>query len=504
MKSYYKLIFAISILVICVLAILVFVIKIPIPGFPVKVAIKDKVGQTKSVNEENQIADVPIAAIMKVIKDVGFKKGSANWENGKLNQLLATNDGVRTGEKSLALIKFTDHSLIRMRENSSLKIYANKINDHLSKNVYIEKGNVGFNISKQEDDEFRFTLPTMIASIRGTEGYFLITGEKTLLYCSKGIIIVTPTYGAKENKTIVGGTFAEITNNGTVSQGQATVQMKTENSIINETSFLDTNKGAMLVEIAAENNITSAPAGMVMVAGGTFVMGDAYSSSSLPLHQVTIKSYYISKTEVTQGQWKAVMGSNPSYFPTVGINGPVELVSWFDCISYCNKRSIQEGKTPVYSINGNTNPSSWTSGVIARDTTAKGYRLPTEAEWEYAALGGHQSHGYAFSGSNNEDGAAWTNDNSGGITHIVGTKAANELGLFDMSGNVREWCWDWYAPYSDTEQTNPTGPTSGTQRILRGGSWYNNSNGVCRVSVRLNVNPGDYYYDLGFRVAEDY
>ncbi len=249
---------------------------------------------------------------------------------------------------------------------------------------------------------------------------------------------------------------------------------------------------------------TPVPAGMVLVKSGTFTMGNiSGDSDEQPTHSVTLSSFYISKTEVTQGQWKAVMGSNPSHFKGLGDNGPVESVSWYDCISYCNKLSIKESKPPVYSINGNTSPSSWKSGTIVRDTSAKGYRLPTEAEWEYAARGGNQSHSYTYSGSNNLDSVGWYYGNSERTTHQVGTKAANELGIFDMSGNVFEWCWDWGVAYSSSAQTNPTGPSSGSWHLLRGGSWDLNSY-YCRVSFRGSIYPGSNYNVIGFRVVEDF
>ncbi len=247
-------------------------------------------------------------------------------------------------------------------------------------------------------------------------------------------------------------------------------------------------------------NISAQSAGMVLVTGGTFTMGE--TGYATPVHQVTVSSFYMGKTEVTQGQWKAVMGSNPSYFTSVGDNGPVEQVTWYDCISYCNKLSIKEGKTPVYSIGGNTSPSSWTSGTIERNTSAKGYRLPTEAEWEYAARGGNQSHIYTYSGSNTVGDVAWYDANSGSTTHQVSTKTANELGISDMSGNVWEWCWDWYGAYSSTAQTNPTGASSGSSRLLRGGSW-NYSYNLCRVSYRYYYYPDYNLINIGFRVVED-
>ena len=218
---------------------------------------------------------------------------------------------------------------------------------------------------------------------------------------------------------------------------------------------------------------------MVFVKGGTFTMGatseqgsDAYDTEK-PTHSVTLSDFYIGKYEVTQAQWKAVMGSNPSYFK--GDNLPVETVSWNDIQTFIQKLNAKSGKK---------------------------YRLPTEAEWEYAARGGNQSRGYKYSGSNDIGSVAWYKDNSNRTTHPVGQKQPNELGIYDMSGNVYEWCSDWYGSYSSSSQTNPTGPSSGSRRVPRGGSWTDIA-WPCRVSFR-------YGYDVlsglnfnGFRLALD-
>ena len=216
---------------------------------------------------------------------------------------------------------------------------------------------------------------------------------------------------------------------------------------------------------------------MIAVEGGIFQMGatseqgsDAYSDES-PVHSVMLSSYYIGETEVTQELWEAVMGSNPSDFK--GNKKPVEKVSWNDCQKFITKLN---------------------------QLTGKNFRLPTEAEWEYAARGGNKSKGYKYSGSNTIDNVAWYYDNIGYQTHDVKTKQANELGIYDMSGNVWEWCQDWYGSYSSGSQTNLAGPSSGSYRVVRGGSWFNSAE-LCRVSNRNGGYPGISDSSLGLRLS---
>ncbi len=214
---------------------------------------------------------------------------------------------------------------------------------------------------------------------------------------------------------------------------------------------------------------------MVRVEGGTFRMGatseqeDDADSDEKPVHSVTLSSYYIGKTEVTQALWQAVMGSNPSAFQ--GADLPVECVSWNDCQEFIQKLNRLTGRN---------------------------FRLPTEAEWEFACRGGNKSNGYKYSGSNDIDNVAWYDGYSG--AHPVGTKAPNELGIYDMSGNVWEWCSDWYADYTSYSQTDPTGPQSGSRRVYRGGSWSSIARG-CRSSDRSCYDPTDRNSDLGLRLA---
>lgn len=213
------------------------------------------------------------------------------------------------------------------------------------------------------------------------------------------------------------------------------------------------------------------------VDGGTFTMGATSEqqnpdSDERPAHRVTLGDYYIGRFEVTQALWQHVMGENPSDNKSNSRN-PVESVSWDDCQRFISRLNQMTGQR---------------------------FRLPTEAEWEYAARGGNKSRGYQYSGSNNIWDVAWYDGNSGNQTHVVGTKQANELGLYDMSGNVWEWCQDWYGSYSSNAQTNPQGPTSGSYRVIRGGGRWRVA-GYCRVANRIWFSPGDRLYDLGFRLA---
>ena len=215
---------------------------------------------------------------------------------------------------------------------------------------------------------------------------------------------------------------------------------------------------------------------MVQVDGGTFTMGataeqEKPGDSEKPAHQVTLSSYMIGETEVTQELWQAVMGSNPSNVK--GAKHPVEHVSWNDCQEFIKKLNQKTG---------------------AR------FRLPTEAEWEFAARGGNRSKKTQYAGGSNLGSVAWFGGNSGGTTHDVATKSPNELGLYDMSGNVWEWCQDWKGSYNSSAQTNPTGPSSGSYRVLRGGSWLNKAWG-CRVSGRYDYNPLNRDILHGLRLA---
>ena len=243
---------------------------------------------------------------------------------------------------------------------------------------------------------------------------------------------------------------------------------------------------------------------MVYVPSGTFQMGTKIGGQSdeRPVHTVTLSGFYMGIYEVTQKEYMEITGTNPSRF--LGNNLPVESVSWFDAISFCNIKSKKEGLTSVYNIEETKN------GIIVTWVQdANGYRLPTEAEWEYAARGGYGSpENYIFSGSNNASEVAWFKDNSNGNTNEVGTKNANIFGIHDLTGNVWEWCWDWYGRYNEVAKTNPTGASTGSSRISRGGSW---ASSIYNINSTYQIRSTKRGYDFptvvsayqGFRVVRN-
>lgn len=268
----------------------------------------------------------------------------------------------------------------------------------------------------------------------------------------------------------------------TLSFGSHNLKAVRDSKAVEKTITVAQTGGDSSVRLAFFENKTFTVNGvsfeMVAVKGGTFTMGGTSEQGSdadsdeKPTHSVTLSDYYIGKFEVTQELWEAVMGSNPSSFK--GSKLPVESVSWDDCQSFIRKLN---------------------------QLTGMNFRLPTEAEWEYAARGGNKSRGYKYSGSNNINDVAWYYDNSGSNTHAVGTKSPNELGIYDMSGNVLEWCQDWYErSYSSGSQTNPQGPSSGSGRVGRGGSWGADAQ-LCRVSSRGSITPDGRINFLGFRLV---
>jgi formylglycine-generating enzyme required for sulfatase activity len=272
-------------------------------------------------------------------------------------------------------------------------------------------------------------------------------------------------------------------------------------------SHPDSYSTEVRVRLGAESSSLSAPDGFVFIEGGSFTMGDTWGdgeSDERPTHEVTLSSFYMSKFEVTQAEVAALLGDQ-GWESTYGVgdNYPAYYVSWYEAVEYCNLLSQQEGLEQCYTINGTD---------VSCDFSKNGYRLPTEAEWEYAA-GGGSSQKTKWSGTDSESSLgdyAWYYANSYNLgsshpnygTNLVGTKQPNALGLYDMSGNVWEWCWDWYGSsyYSSSPSNDPTGPTSGSDRVSRGGSWGGYAQG-CRVAIRGNYDPSGGNSALGFRVC---
>jgi formylglycine-generating enzyme required for sulfatase activity len=262
---------------------------------------------------------------------------------------------------------------------------------------------------------------------------------------------------------------------------------------------------------------SKAPDNFVRIKGGTFMMGSPIDEperyDNEVQHQVTVSAFYMGKYEVTQKEYQEVMGTNPSDFK--GDNLPVENVSWYDAVEYCNKRSQKEGLTLAYTINKDqTDPNNksedddikWT---VTLNKNANGYRLPTEAEWEYACRAGTTT---PFSTGNNittdqanYGGVFPYNNNAKGIyreeTTPVGSFVPNPWGLYDMHGNVWEWCWDWYGDYSSGSQTDPVGAVTGTFRVLRGGSWIFDGKGLRSAHRSYNFPSSCWYNGLGCRLV---
>ncbi len=262
------------------------------------------------------------------------------------------------------------------------------------------------------------------------------------------------------------------------------------------------------------------PGEMVFVAGGTFTMGDTRGEglpNELPTHQVTLSPFYIGKYPVTQAEYEAILTAAGIYWEDNQFEGnpnnPREKVNWYATLVYCNLLSLAEDLTPAYSITGSTDPHHWGAiptqwntswNAVVCNWNADGYRLPTEAEWEYAARGGTNVPDYLYAGSDNIDEVAWYWENSGigeeRTTHPIGLKQANGLELYDMTGNVWEWCWDWWGNYTSTPQTNPTGPASSYERVVRGGSWYMPAE-CCRITFRVVGDPFNSVGSIGFRAV---
>lgn len=366
---------------------------------------------------------------------------------------------------------------VKVSENTQTSVRAATITvktDAGTRTVSVTQNGASGQVSLSVSDmEFAAGSGSKMFSIKSNTAWAVSSNEN---WCS-----VSPTSGSNDGSVTV-----SVDENTSTSSRTATITV--ESATIKRTLAV-TQNGVTPTPTPASQDRSFTVGGvtfkMIAVEGGTFTMGatseqgsDAYDNEK-PTHSVTLSSYSIGETEVTQALWQAVMGSNPSYFS--GSQKPVEQVSWNDCQDFIRRLN---------------------------SLTGENFRLPTEAEWEYAARGGNKSRGYKYAGSNNIDNVVWYWDNipsqssgsAGYGTPVVATKSPNELGLYDMSGNVYEWCQDWYGSYSSGSQTNPTGPASGSSRVYRGGNWLNFAR-YCRVSYRDYGDPAYRSSIMGLRLA---
>lgn len=331
------------------------------------------------------------------------------------------------------------------------------------------------------------TLYKLLTNVTPQDAVLLIAGDEELLPLPTSISLPTRNAVAhamipqrKKRTQTVKEFLNEIAESTPISEHSNVQSAKAdieEVTILEEKPFIKKPELPQVSPTSIDFDIDGVKFKMIKVEGGTFDMRETVASGFLGLstkeivQKTTLSDYYIGETQVTHALWEAVMGNNPSLFK--GDILPVENVSWDDCQKFISKLN---------------------------SLTGQNFRLPTEAEWEFAARGGNNSNHYKYSGSNNLRDVAWYVDNSGQKTHPVATKQPNELGIYDMSGNVWEWCSDRYGKYSSSSQTNPTGPDSGSFRVRRGGSWLSFA-GPCRSSNRNGNLPESVGSNLGLRLA---
>ena len=413
----------------------------------------------------NEIAKSMLASAKNVLLKtnpgyyVGFYKYfrlSFVAEDGSTDYIYAQMDGTPTTGYTLTISKIDNGY-------AYFDAPAKGVLDDETGKVHIPLNNLKF-VKGGKDLQYKFTIEV---SFDGESYYEDVEEASTAEEISKRIAVVL----VLDCSTSMGDAFAPM-KAAAIEFIKTMEKMEVDDS---DPNIPDPNPNTGGTQTFTVNGVSFT---MVGVEGGTFTMGATSEQGTsdpwddeYPTHSVTLSNFAIGETEVTQELWQAVMGSNPSYFK--GSNKPVEYVSWNDCLTFISRLN---------------------------SLTGKNFRLPTEAEWEYAARGGNKSRGYKYAGSNTLSDVAWYSDNSSSTTHDVKGKQPNELGLYDMSGNVYEWCQDWFGTYSSSAQTNPTGPASGSYRVCRGGCWGYDA-GRCRVSNRDYSTPTGCSSYLGLRLA---
>lgn len=453
------------------------------------------------------------AVIKKIKNQVEYKYEDNLWDTAKINQVIVPVTSIRTGAASKAEIMYSDGTVTRIGSDTFFTFL-----DKQNRAVQVQLGSAWFDVKKKSYGLKIYTA-NAIAVITGTEGFIQFSGNSQ----NNGIYIVKDgdtlngiarkIIGVKSTPTDIKN-FIEnvlklnpdvIKNRNLVYKGQKLIIENISNKNASENKFaigliegtsdvFKTNdkgeatgntqkvkEGEVLIlkgdkfSVESLDSFLKIPKGMTIVKGGTFQMGNSNGESDeKPVHDVSVNSFYISKYEVTQSEYQDITGNNPSNFK--GNNLPVENVSWWDAIKYCNKKSLAEN-LPV-SYNESTGELLDSDGKPTKDVTqVVGYRLPTEAEWEYAARGGYKTNNYLYSGSNDVDNVAWYGyTKSEQQTHPIGTKSSNEIGVFDMSGNVSEWVSDAYVSDAYNKPDNNLNPyfspeTKDAFRVYRGGSW---------------------------------
>jgi len=412
------------------------------------------------------------------------------YEFVDFDTVIYEDDRIKTEEESCAILGLEDMSTYVIKPNSILIIHTEDPNVPKWK---ILVGSMLTNIKKMaEGKSLEVEMSQCVCGGQGTIFAVQETGKESRVWLLIGKASVKNKKTGKKTvlkegqKVTMKGETSKVEpfNVETVAKSFGVPQDELKNHYTNKNApkynlkdICNPTKSNKKTKTIKRCKIKGVEFSMVKVQGGTFTMGatkdqGSNNSNQRPTHNVSLSTYYIGETEVTQELWQAVMGNNPSKFK--GAKLPVENVSWNDCQRFIKKLNKLTGKK---------------------------FRLPTEAEWEFAARGGNASKGYKFAGSNNPDNVAWHQGNSNNTTHNVGTKKANELGIYDMSGNVWEWCQDWFGSYSSSAQTNPKGPSSGTDHLNRGGAWCHESK-FAPVFFRGSSGKPDRKVDnLGFRLV---